>query len=631
MKRSILILVAICMLMTLSSSALALDYTPTLGNESTFETMTEVRLNAPAAMQPFNARGTYGSHPVLADYPGDTTYVYRSADMYGGNAGVRLNTTLLVYADKAFAAKEDAFAYLKDLGLIDIIDEARGSVILVTPSTENGFSAADQKNYYALQTAIFAINASGEVNGETITFVEPVYFGAYGFLYVMGVDDGATTFLNNYVANTFDYVSRIAGMVLIGGSMDRVRDVAAFVPVYMVNAKESVIAKYEAVNGTDSLRVEDNKRITYNQVYPVRKVLTVEEEAVDVAAIVKDAYYNFLIKAQRGQEITGGLYSASTPYQGYGSDCAPYSLSPRNALINGVTADGLHVFEHKDERFSAIKTDDGEYLQTWYEILPEEVLNHTAQPGTVPLLLALHGGGDDPVQFVDGQGFLELAGKKRFAIVAPAKGSLHVNDTEGDDYISKVFPDLVRYMLDAYPELDASRVYVTGFSMGSLATVRAAYGAPELFAAAYPQSGLRGANPTEEDAKKFIDVNLPIVVSTSEYNFRYAEVLDPSFVTFVSQMCELNDMDPLPDPDYDAYPICGFKSNIYTSSKLNDDYVVHSWYINNDEGVPMVGATYIEGIVHCLYPQHANMIWDFFEHYSRDLETGEIVYNPYVR
>jgi len=619
------------MLMTLSSSALALDYTQTIGNESTFETMTEVRLNAPAAMQPFNTRGTYGSHPVLADYPGDTTYVYRSADMYGGNAAVRINTTLLIYANKAFAAKEDAFAYLKDLGLIDIIDEAHGSVILVTPSTENGFSAADQKNYYALQTAIFATNASGEVNGETITFVEPVYFGTYGYLYVMGVDDSATTFLNNYVANTFDYVSRIAGMVLIGGSMDRVREVAAFVPVYMVNAKESVIAKYEAVNGTDSLRVEGNKRITYNQVFPVRKVLTVKDEAVDVAAIVEDAYYNFLIKAQRGQEITGGLHSASTPYQGYGADCAPYSLSPRNALIKGVTADGIHLFEHKDERFSHVKTDAGEYLQTWYEFLPDEVLNHTAQPGTIPLLLALHGGGDDPVQFVDGQGFLELAGSKRFAIVAPEKGSLHVNDTEGVDYISKVFPDLVRYMLETYPELDASRVYVTGFSMGSLATVRAAYGAPELFAAAYPQSGLRGANPTEEDAKKFLDVDLPIMVSTSEYNMGFTEILQPSFVTFVSQMCELNGINPLPEPDYDAYPICGFKSDIYTASKLNDDYVVHSWFINNDEGVPMVGATYIESIVHCLYPQHANMIWDFFEHYSRDLETGEIIYNPYVR
>jgi len=45
----------------------------------------------------------------------------------------------------------------------------------------------------------------------------------------------------------------------------------------------------------------------------------------------------------------------------------------------------------------------------------------------------------------------------------------------------------------------------------------------------------------------------------------------------------------------------------------------------------MVGLTFIDDIVHCLYPQYANMVWDFLKHYSRDLTTGEIVYNPYVR
>ena len=110
------------MLMNVLSSALALNYTPNLENESTFETMTEVRLNASASMQRFNARSTYSSHPVLADYPGDTTYVYRSANMYGRNAAVRINTTMLIYSDKSFKAKDDAFTFLKDLGLIDFID-----------------------------------------------------------------------------------------------------------------------------------------------------------------------------------------------------------------------------------------------------------------------------------------------------------------------------------------------------------------------------------------------------------------------------------------------------------------------------------------------------------------------------
>ncbi len=49
MKKLLALLLAMTMLLTMSSS-LALDYTATLGNEATFETYTELRENAPAAM-----------------------------------------------------------------------------------------------------------------------------------------------------------------------------------------------------------------------------------------------------------------------------------------------------------------------------------------------------------------------------------------------------------------------------------------------------------------------------------------------------------------------------------------------------------------------------------------------------
>ena len=33
-------------------------------------------------------------------------------------------------------------------------------------------------------------------------------------------------------------------------------------------------------------------------------------------------------------------------------------------------------------------------------------------------------------------------------------------------------------------------------------------------------------------------------------------------------------------------------------------------------------------MIHALYPEYAFMLWDFVSDYSRDLSTGEIVYNP---
>ena len=114
MKKQMTLMLVLLLVVTacFSNSAFALNYTGNLGNASTSETMTEVRANAPAAMQPYLSNGTYASHPVMADYPGDTTYVYRSADMYGRNAAVRINTNLVVYSDESFATKDDALTYL---------------------------------------------------------------------------------------------------------------------------------------------------------------------------------------------------------------------------------------------------------------------------------------------------------------------------------------------------------------------------------------------------------------------------------------------------------------------------------------------------------------------------------------
>lgn len=636
MKKNIGKLLTLTVMLTACapSSALALDYKATLGNDSTFETIAEARANAPAALQPFSSK-TYAAHPVMDEFPGDTTYVYRSADMYGINAAVRLNTNIVVYSDKNFASKDEAQAYLKELGLIDIIDQARGSVILVTPSDpEAGFTAADQKNYYALQTAMFAINAAGTKDGEDVTYVDASYYGGFGFYYVIGIDGGAT-FLNNYVAGTQDYVSRIAGMLLINGDMDRISTVADSVPVCLVNSKEDIIAKYCEANDAKAQHITADTVEWYNQAYPVRRVVSMTSDA-SVSELINKAYYGLFVKAVRGQELKSGLNSASTPYQGYGNDCAPYSLSERNALINGVTADGIYEIETKSEELSEFTNAEGEYVQTWFEYLPEEVKNNTAPAGTVPLLLCVHGGGDDPRQYVDGQGWLVVAGKERIAIVAPEYSSMNNFSEEGRAALAKAFPALVRLMLEKYPALDASRVYVNGYSMGSLGTCETMYGDPGLFAAAYPQAGIMKAEPTEEERKAFDKVRLPICISTSEYDL-WANVdtvthdIVPDFYHLISDFKTLNKMEALPEnPDFETYPITGFTADVMGTYVMNDEYTNHYWYFLDENDVPMVGFQYIDSIVHCLYPEYAGMVWDFVKHYSRNIETGEVIYNANV-
>lgn len=631
MKKTVALLSSL--LLAVNSSAFALNYSGNLGNPTTFETMGEVQANAPAAMTAITAKD-YAVNPAMVGYPADTTYVYRSEDMYGRNAAVRLNTNLVVFVEQKFEDKDAALAYLKDLGLTDIIEEATGSIVLVTPADGVAFGEADQMNYYKLQTAIFDLGSSVTIEDKKYSVVDGVYYGGFGYYYVIGIDGGAT-FLNNYIVGTVDYASRIAGMLLVNGKMERISPVASCIPTYLVNATQDTIDKYAAAAGADAWRKTEDVTLLYNQQFPARKVMVREAQDVNLKDIVKDAYYNLLIKGVRGQELKIGMNSASTEFKGYTSDCAPYSLHERNALINGVTVDGIHEITVVTDELKEFATPDGEYLQTWYEYMPEEVLNNTAPAGSVPLFLITHGGGDDPRQYVDGQGYLSLIGRERIALVAPDYSSMSVFSMEGKETVMKAFPALVRYTLAKYPALDASRVYVNGYSMGSLAAHEAAYGDPGLFAAAYPQAGIMSAAPTDAQKANFKDVNLPFCLSTSEYDLSFN--VDPvthnpvvDFYNLISDYLEMNDMERLPadGPDFEKYPMSGFKADICAKNTMNGEYTKYDWYFLNEDGVPMVGFNYIEDIVHCLYPSYAEMVWDFCKHYSRDLTTGAIIYNP---
>lgn len=639
LKKQSFLTLTLALAVTFTSGAFALNYSGSQKNQPTFETLEETRVSSPVAVASLETNNgkTFKSHPVLDSYPKGTTYIYRSANLFGGRASARLNTNILVFAEKSFPSKDAALEYLKGLGLIKIIDEATGSVVLVTPSDPKaGFTAGDQKHYYALQTAMFAQKASDGAGRNATSYSDAEYFGGFGYTYVIGIDGGAT-FLNNYVAGTLDYVSRIAGMLLINGGMDSIRKVAGIVPVYLVNAPESIIEKYKKANDAGAYRSAGGLETFYNQALPVQKVVAASNPNPDVASIIKDAYYNLFIKAMRVPVTKPGLHSASTPYQGYSLDQAPYSLFERNAVINGVTENGIHLIRKTDERFSDVKTGEGEYLQTWFEYLPEEVLKNTAPAGTVPLILAMHGGGDDPRVFVDEIGLLTLAGSERFAMVAPEHQYLGYSRKGGamsEGILPDVLPRFVKYILKTYPALDASRVYVTGYSMGGGATLRAINGDPSIFAAAVPMAA-SGYIGTPAQVAQFKKAHLPVMFTTSAFDLAGAfdqakGTIASSYQTQLNLFLGYNGMKTL-TYDFKTYPISGFKGDRMERVTLNNEYENCTWYLNNDDGVPMVGLSYTANLMHALYPEYARIAWNFARHYSRDLKTGAIKYNPYSR
>ena len=631
-----------CFLLTLAllctcCSALALNYQSHFENEATFETMEEARVNGPIWLAETTGR-VYVGDPCMDDYPEGTTFVYRSPRMYTAlTAAVRMNTTIFVYTDQKFDSKDEAKAYLEDLGLIDIIDECYGSILLVTPITPysegssgitGGFGDADQMAYYKLQTATCNTSASTTTaEGERAYIADSAYYGGLTNHYVIGIDGGAT-FLNNYVAGVLDYVSRIAGLLLIGGSMDLVYDVASPVPAYLVNPTEKALEKYKAGNYVDAYGREGNVEHYYNQQLPLHGVYAEKTENVDLKDTIAKVYNNMFIKAQRIPVVKAGLYNPGTLYTDHSFNQAPYSLGNRVAFYTGKTAGGLVIQEQHSERFSDLVVEGGdysvvgEYLDTWWEVLPEEVLDGTAAPHSIPLILGNHGGGDDVMQFIDELGLLPVCERERVAIVAAYHGGItSINN--------KALPALVRYMLDTYEALDPSRVYACGYSMGGMATAAATYGAPELFAAVCPMA-IPFYRQTEEEEANIQQYDIPVMLTTSGYDafFTHDKGIASGYQGIINNFLRYNEMDQV-EYDFDAYPGSGFKADVYMRRTLNGEYVNHTWLLKNKDGVPMVGVNVTEDLIHALYQEYGEVVYSFMRHYARDPETKAVIYNEF--
>ena len=619
-------------------------------NPSTFETFEEACVNGPAAMSA-ELGSAYCSDPCLAEYPVGTTYIYRSAARWSAtSAGYRKNTVLQVYTDKKFENKDAAQAYLKELGLIDIIEEAKGSIILVNPIDES-FAKADARAYYLMQAASCNLGGTATINDEKFTCAEGAYYGGTSYRYIIGIDGGAT-FINNYIAPTFDDITRVAGMILIGGKMDRIHDVAGVVPVYMVNPSDTAIAKYQEINETNRHGYVKDVDTYYNQEMQLQKVWVKETENLDLAAEINYGYYNLLIKSMRIPVVLAGLHTYSQDFTDRNWDAAPYSLGERNAFFNYRTDDGLVIEEFVgQETFKDYNIKEGTmglfgkpaqvgaYIDSWYEVVPEEVKNGTAPEHSVPMWLMLHGGGDDPLQFLDEMGFMVLAGEERFAMIAPIHGAMF---TVGFD----VLPAVVEYFLEKYPSLDPSRVYVTGYSMGGGATLHAVNGNAKIFAAACPNAA--AIFNTEDEVVKMDDVNLPILFTTATYDFcGYGgisghtavpnpndpydpEHINTSYQNRINDYMKLNGLEQI-SYDFEKYPMSGFRADIYYEKLLNNEYMNRTWLMTNEDGVPMVGLNITDYLPHGLYQEFGRICWDYAKHFSRNLETGEVIYNPYVK
>ncbi len=615
-----------------------LNYWNRQDNPATFETLDEVRKHAVAATSKLasNERFPQILNPALEDFPKGLVYVYRSPNLYGGETGARNNTSFIVFPDKRFEGKREARAYLKKLGLIKLIDEAVGTIILIQPEKEEGYGESDLQHCYTLVNALFSQKAWVEVDGKRCVPAEAEYCGGYGKTYMFGVGKGAT-FMNNYVAGSRDeLIGRAAGYFTYGGEMCDAVKVSQYVPAFIVNGCGIAVQKFRRANKTNAYALCGGVSHFYNQALPLRQVRTARDENGDVGGWMEKAYRSMFIFLQRSANVMTRYLEpkVTDSYQGYvpAPPIARFALSARNPILNGrtVVGDLEVILKHDKDRFSDVKSDasampfstPGDYLDCWYEVLPQAVLNNTAPAHSVPLLLANHGGGDDHLMFLDETGLLLTAGEQGFAIVAP----MH----SGITFIAgQVLPRLVEYMLETYPALDPERVWVTGYSMGGMATYNCIASRPELFAAACPMAMPLQQLP-DTTAALYEKLDLPAMLITSSYDFAAWDVehnhLNDGGNFFLQTYCAFNGIAPVKSFDYEAWPVIGRPFDSFRLTTVNGEWRNGEWLINNKQGVPMIGLNVTEYLQHSLWPGYGDIAYNFFRHYRRSKETGEIVY-----
>jgi len=122
------------------------------------------------------------------------------------------------------------------------------------------------------------------------------------------------------------------------------------------------------------------------------------------------------------------------------------------------------------------------YAHTWYEYIPPQL---RGTEDKAPLLFYFHGGNCIPLYGAEQSGWHDIADREGFIVVYPKASTKKrwncwndANEPSDFDFVLA----LIEHMKRIHP-IDESRIYISGFSMGSMMTNALACSYPDIFAA----------------------------------------------------------------------------------------------------------------------------------------------------
>ncbi len=533
----------------------------------------------------------------------ETIYVYdASADGY--TCDYSSNVIPIYYVFAGALDEAGAESLLSEMGIADNLHEWAATVKVITP-----------------------------LNGETYTQEDADAFivtlgAAVSNAKVIGVDEGAT-FVNNYISQE---CYAIAGIMTYGGEMVEGLDYNVCVPAYLSNATQTAIDYY--VQANEATLVSEN--VYANSDDSLQKVVVGNDASL--AEAFANAWENIFSKNYRQHNETTEFYMSSAATQ-----TDPY------LLIGIADYDELGIIYNT--YYSQPLNGEGEY--TWFEYIPEATMS--MEEGSVALIVTLHGNGNDARIQGETTGWVELAAQENFIVVSP-----EWQDTVTDSETGEVGPNFfncdglegdkliewIEMLEEKYPQIDTSRIYITGLSAGGSASSLYAAKYSDVFAAAGAVSA-PGIDKEElaEIAENYDGGEVAYMYICGDHDFfgmipvdgsstnsfqvgenLYLQNVDSnvSMFSFIQSYQKINGLEVSEtyDMSLNEYYGIALENEQWITLGVKDTL---EGTLSNENGVIMKFAA-IKYQAHWNYKPEAEYLWEFFENYQRDTETGELIH-----
>ena len=526
------------------------------------------------------------------------------ADVYSYTAPVinnpapMMTPVIFVYSNHGYQNQDDAYVALVDMGLKEIADTARGGVFLLSPENGDSWSEEDVTAYWNIIAKITKSSAIEELG----------YFTYTNLVYAIGEGNGAT-FIHNVLSQN---ANRIAGVATFGGEIDNPENLMAL-PAYLVGANDDVINFYKSINeATEETMIGENQCF-YNSTLDVKKVII--NESADTRfnkELIKDAWVNLLRKTTRNVI----------------EECIWYI----DAILGRQSQEIFTLMDRAVYSEEKLIFNEINYVMDqsgYFEWVPEEALAED-NTKTYPLVVTFHGSGDHPVFEAESQGWVKLAGKERFIVIAP-----------GNNAGAGAQKALIEEVCAKYP-VDKSRIYCTGFSMGGVEAEKMVNEYPELFAAVAPMAAFPEITYSG-------NVQLPIFYGLGEKDifmtrptdfsgagdiqYTGESFMDPEIVSrVINPALRINGIDKQVDSsnlNFVKYPFVGFDIEALASETktITTKHGIQETIsdFKNDADVTVFKYVTVADYDHNHYEGWAEQIWNFFKPFSRNTETNELI------